>query len=69
MHRPTGTMVLMGAILVSGVATSAEPARLAFNRDIRPILSENCFACHGFDAKQRKADLRLDVPDGALAES
>jgi hypothetical protein len=32
-----------------------------FNRDVRPILAENCFACHGPDARQRKAGLRLDV--------
>ena len=34
--------------------------RLSFNRDIRPILAENCFKCHGPDAKQRKGKLRLD---------
>src|SRR5207253_4946150 len=39
---------------------------LAYNRDVRPILSENCFACHGPDRNKRMASLRLDIRDEAV---
>lgn len=44
---------------------AAEP-QISFNRDVRPILADKCFHCHGPAAATRKADLRLDTPDGAL---
>ena len=44
----------------------ASGEKLSFNRDVRPILSENCFYCHGVDGNKRKADLRLDVRADAL---
>ncbi|OYW26361.1 MAG: hypothetical protein B7Z47_07675, partial [Chthoniobacter sp. 12-60-6] len=44
----------------------AAPAKVKFNRDVRPILSDKCFFCHGPDPKKREADLRLDVRDAAI---
>ena len=44
------------------------PARIDFNRDVRPILSANCYFCHGPDKNKRKADLRLDTRDGLFAQ-
>src|SRR5437867_11730158 len=56
------------ALLVLSVASvpAAQPREIHFNRDVRPILSENCFACHGPDKNQRKGKLRLDVREAAL---
>src|SRR4051812_32553965 len=57
------TLALTAAV---SAAEPRAPARIEFNRDVRPILSENCFYCHGNDANHRKAKLRLDVREEAL---
>src|SRR5262245_53611916 len=49
----------------SACVHGAQVARLDYGRDIQPILSENCFHCHGPDATKRKAGLRLDSYAGA----
>ncbi len=64
--RITAALAILA--LCSGSVTAADrsPTGLEYNRDIRPILAENCFACHGPDSAARKADLRLDHRDAAI---
>lgn len=63
----SGCCAALAAVAIGlGQAAAAPPAQVEFNRDVRPILSDNCYACHGPDASHREADLRLDLRDEAL---
>ena len=65
------TFALIAVCWAIGVNARAEDSRVPtidFNRDVRPILAENCFRCHGPDAGSRQAELRLDRRDDAIAD-
>lgn len=63
------TVALTGLVWISLLASSqvrSDDAEIDFNREIRPILAENCFYCHGQDGNKRQGDLRLDQRDAAV---
>ena len=60
-------LIVTSAWLIWRAATASSSTRLSFNQTIQPILSENCYACHGPDPGARKAGLRLDRAEFAFA--
>ncbi|MCM2371782.1 PSD1 and planctomycete cytochrome C domain-containing protein [Aporhodopirellula aestuarii] len=58
-------LLVVAFAIAPSLSQNASAERVEFNRDIRPILSDNCFYCHGFDEAHREAGLRLDTFEGA----
>ena len=67
------TLLVVGAcFLTAGTlaprAKYEQRAKVSFSRDVLPILSDKCFKCHGPDAESRRANMRLDTPEGAFSD-
>src|SRR5476649_1219767 len=58
-----GMAIIIATVIVP---TTFAQTKIEYNRDVRPILAENCFSCHGPDSASRKASLRLDQLDDAI---
>ena len=68
--RRAGVRPVAGAfILTAALTTNGAEAKVGFNREVRPIFADNCFACHGPDSNKRKAGLRLDTKEGIFEKT
>ncbi|MCI0642496.1 MAG: hypothetical protein L0Y70_25750, partial [Gemmataceae bacterium] len=65
--KPLSKICLTVVVAGFWATTAHAQSKIEYNRDIRPILTSNCFACHGPDSAARKAELRLDNREDALA--
>ena len=65
----SSNMLLLFLLFTFDQSVSAADATIDFNRDIRPILSDNCYACHGPDESHREGGFRLDRKDSAFAKA
>src|SRR5688572_17581052 len=64
----TSTGLAIAVLLLASTSLAEVPEKVRFNQHVRPILSGNCFYCHGPDPKHREADLRFDTREGATAD-
>lgn len=68
MRRPYLLLVILGSCLSIGSESIGQQQAIDYAQDIRPILSEACFQCHGPDDNSREADLRLDTQEGLMSD-